>query len=277
MADPLVLSPTSLAMFRRCPQQWAYRNLERFTMPPPVKVKLGAATHTAVEHDMRQKVETREDLKTNEVLDRYDSAFDEEIAEGVEEDEPIGKAKDDGVRMLKLFMEGSDGQPAVAPRLQPLWVERATQFRVVKEHVAGCERGAECSCGVPFNVTLDMAVEETAGPVVRDLKTTAKMPSGGIHLMQVAAGAIGYEVETGTPPADTAVDYLIRTKQAKYHEERSGPVDAHMKRVFATQVDHAVTMINAGLFPTLGTEGVVPACGSCGYKPICPAWRKPRR
>lgn len=271
MADPLVLSPTSHKQFRRCPQQWYFRNIERFTMPPPVKVLLGSAVHTAVEHDLLQKVESREDRPTAEVLDRYDGAFDDEIKGGVDEDEPIGKAKDDGVRMLKMFMEGSDKQPAVAPTLQPVWVERATQFRVIKEHVEGCDRGAGCDCGVPFNVTLDMATEDDA---VHDLKTTARAPSGGAHLMQVAAGAIGFEVETGRPAQDTVIDTLIRTKEAKYHRESYGRVDEHMKRVFATQVDHTVKMINAGLFPTLGTEGIVPACGSCGYKPICPAWRR---
>lgn len=243
-------------------------------MPPPVKVKLGAAVHTAVEHDMRQKVESREDVKTSEVLDKYDAAFDDEMKEGVLEDEPIPKAKDDGVRMLKLFMEGSAEQPPVAPTLQPLWVERSTQFRVVKQHVEGCQRNESCECGVPFNVTLDMATQEADGVAVRDLKTTARMPSGGTHLMQVAAGAIGFEVETGEEPSETAIDYLIRTKQAKHHTERWGRVDDHMKRVFATQVHSAVQMITAGNFPTLGTEGIVPACGSCGYKPVCPAWRR---
>src|SRR5574338_423037 len=245
MADPLVLSPTSLKMFRRCPQQWYFRNIERFTMPPPVKVALGAAVHTAVEHDMRQKVETHEDVQTDEVLDRYAAAWDEETEEIPEPDEPMPKAMDDGVRMLRLFMEGSDDQPPIAPELQPLWVERATQFRVVKEHLPECDRSA-CECGVPFNVTLDMA---TAGDVVRDLKTTGRTPQPGQHLMQVAAGAIGYEVETGRPAQDTVVDTLIRTKQAKYHAESWGPVDQHMRRVFATQVDHTVRMINAGLFP----------------------------
>jgi CRISPR/Cas system-associated exonuclease Cas4 (RecB family) len=128
---------------------------------------------------------------------------------------------------------------------------------------------------VPFNVTLDLAVAGEEGPEVHDLKTTARSPSSsGAHLMQVAAGAIGYEVETGTAPADTVIDTLIRTKQAKYHEERWGRVDGHMKKIFAKQVNSAVQMITAGNFPTLGTEGIVPACGSCGYKPICPAWRR---
>jgi CRISPR/Cas system-associated exonuclease Cas4 (RecB family) len=253
------------------PQQWYYRNIERFTMPPAVKMSLGSAVHTAVEHDLRQKVETHEDRPTNEVLDKYDAAFEEETAGNPEPDEPLGKAKDDGVRMLRVFMDGSDDQPPVAPTLQPVWVERATQFRVVKEHVGGCPRDSTCTCGVAFNVTLDMATVDDA---VHDLKTTARAPSGGAHLMQVAAGAIGYEVETGRVAQDTVIDTLIRTKQAKYHRESYGPVDAHMKRIFALQVDSAVQMINAGMFPTLGTDGIVPACGSCGYKPICPAWKR---
>lgn len=93
--------------------------------------------------------------------------------------------------------------------------------------------------------------------------------------MQVAAGAIGYEAETGEPASDIVIDTLVRTKVPKYVEERwGGPLDGHMKRIFAQQVGSAVDMIGAGNFPMLGVEGVVPACGTCGFRPICPAWRR---
>jgi hypothetical protein len=132
-------------------------------------------------------------------------------------------------------------------------------------------------CGWPFTATIDTVDEARQ---VRDLKTTMRKPAMGAHLMQVGAGAIGFEAETGEAASDLVIDYLVRTKVPDYHQERwGGPVDKQMRRVFATQVDTAYKMINAGLFPTSGVEaGPAGPCTWCGYGPkgsqICPAWRK---
>lgn len=272
MSDQLILSPTSLRQFRRCPQQWAFAHIERIPFPSNVKMALGSAAHKAVEVNYLQKVESKVDVPEDVVLDAYSDSFDSETELIEEPEEPVPKAKDDGVRLVKLYHSGNDEYPAIAPRTQPIMVEAPVQFRVIDEHTEGCPRGEGCSCGVVFNATVDLIDDKDA---VRELKTTGRTPSGGQHLMQTAAAAIGFEVLTGRPASDMVVDTLVRTKQAKHVEDRwGGPVDAHMRRMFVQQVTSAAKMIQSGNFPMLGVEGVVPACGTCAYKSICPVWRK---
>lgn len=266
MAVPVVLSPTSLKTFFTCPQKYEFRHLLYLERPPSVKATIGTSAHRAVEVNYQQKIESRVDVPEDVVLDVFSDTFDNEAKLIDRPEEPIPKAKDSGIGLVKLHHRD------VAPKTQPKWVEKAAQFRLISAHREGCDRGPTCTCGVPFSSTVDLVDEEGA---VRDLKTTARTPSGGAHLMQVAGGALAYEVETGEKAADLVIDYLIRTKIPKYHEERwGGPVDEHLKRIFARQVNTAYDMIQAGLFPANGVEGY--ACGYCEYKPICPAWRRSR-
>ena len=272
MAVPVVLSPTSLKTFLTCPQKYEFRHLLYLESRPSVKATIGTSAHKAVEVNYRQKLETRVDVPEDVVVDAFSDTFDNESKMIDHPEEPLGKAKDSGVGLVKLYHTGTDAQPPVAPRIQPKWVEQSAQFRLISTHREGCDRGPTCTCGVPFSVTADLVDEEGA---VHDLKTTARTPSGGAHLMQVAGGALAYEVATGDAASDLVIDYLIRTKIPKYHEERwGGPVDAQLKRVFARQVTTAYDMIQAGMFPASGVEGY--ACGYCEYKPICPAWKRSR-
>ena len=268
-----VLSASSLSSFRRCPQQWYFSHVEKIRMMPSIKQKLGIAVHAGVEHNYRQKLLTREDEPVSDTLDHYSTVYDNEILEVEKPDEDAGKAKDQGVKLTQLYQVGGWGYKAIAPDIQPLWVERQTTFRVISDHVEDCDRGPSCSCGVPFSATIDLVDEARQ---VRDTKTTARSPSGGQHLMQVASGAIGFEAETGEQASDLVIDTLVRTKTPKYVQERwGGPVDKPMRKVFAQQVNIASSMIQQGLFPASGAEaGQGGPCSWCGYKPICPVWAK---
>lgn len=270
-AAEVVLSATSLKTMLRCPQQYEFGWIERIKAPPSIKQKLGIAVHAGVEHNYRQKLTTRLDEPEADALDAYSTVYDNEILEVEKPDEDPVKAKDQGVGLMKLYHRD------VAPEVQPLWVERQTQIRLIAEHTEDCDRGPSCSCGRPYTATIDLVDEARQ---VRDTKTGARSPSQGLHLMQVAGGAIGFEAETGEQASDLIIDHLIRTKKPNYVQERwGGPVDKPMRRVFAKQVDTAYRMIELGMFPTSGVEaGPGGPCSWCGYGPkgidICPAWRK---
>jgi CRISPR/Cas system-associated exonuclease Cas4 (RecB family) len=266
VAVETAFSASSIKTFLRCPQQWAFAHLEKIRMPPSIKMVLGTAAHAGVEHNYTQKLKSFMDLPELDVLDAYSTSFDTEVQEVEKPDEDAGKAKDQGATLVSIY------QNRVAPQVQPLWVERNTTFRVISQHEEDCP-GGECSCGVPFSATVDLIDEARQ---VRELKTTARTPSGGQHLMQVAAQAIGFEAETGEQASDLIVDTLIRKKVSDYHQERwGGPVDGHMKRTFAKQVTTAASMVKGGLFPATGAEaGPGGPCGWCGYKSICPVWKK---
>lgn len=267
----LVLSATSLKTMLRCPKQFEFGWIERIKSPPSIKQVLGIAAHYGAEVNFRQKLETRVDVPEDVVLDAYSTSYDMGLEEVEAADEDPMKAKDAGAKLMRLHHR------ELAPSIQPLWVERQTQIRLIRQHEEGCDKGESCSCGWPYTATVDLVDEARQ---VRDLKTAQRTPSQGQHLMQVAGGAIGFEAETGEPASDLIVDTLIRTKVPAYHQDRwGGPVDTPMRKVFATQVDNAYRMINAGLFPTSGVEaGPAGPCTWCGYGPkgsqICPAWRK---
>lgn len=267
----LVLSATSLKTMLRCPAQYQFGWIDRIKAPPSVKQKLGIAVHAGVEHNYRQKLVTEVDEPEDVVLDHYATVYDNELLEIETPDEDPGKAKDQGVQLSSIYHR------RVAPEVQPLWVERNTQIRLIAEHTEGCDRGPSCTCGRPFSITIDLVDQARQ---VRDVKTTQRTPSQGQHLMQVASGAMGFEAETGEQASDLIIDTLIRKKIPDYHQERwGGPLDGHMRRVFAKQVDTAYRMIESGLFPTSGVEaGPGGPCSWCGYGPkgiqICPAWRK---
>ena len=262
-----VLSASSLKSFRRCPQQWFFSHIEKIRMAPSVRQVLGISVHWGAEHNYRQKLETRVDEPEDVVLDAYSTVYDAGVAEVEKPEEDPGKAKDQGAKLMQIY------QREVAPPVQPLWVERNTTFRVIKEHVEGCDKGSGCRCGIPFSATIDLVDEARQ---VRDTKTSMRSPSGGQHLMQVASGAIGFEAETGEQASDLVIDTLVRTKVPKYVQERwGGPVDHQMRKVFVQQVSVAHEMIQRGLFPASGAEaGPGGPCSWCGYRPICPVWRR---
>lgn len=273
VAEP-VLSASSLKSFFRCPRQYAFSHIERIRAKPSVRQTLGIAAHTGVEHNFAQKLETRVDEPLDDTLDAYSTAYDAGIVEVENPEEDPGKAKDQGAKLVEIY------QDRVAPETQPMWVERQSIIRLIASHDEDCDLGPECQCGVLFSATIDLVDEARQ---VRDLKTTQRTPSQGVHLMQLAGGAIAFETETGEQATDLIIDYLIRKKVSDYHQERwGGRVDAHMRRVFATQVQTAHSMITAGTFPATAAEaGPGGPCSWCGYGPkgidICEVWRRPKR
>lgn len=270
-AEP-VLSASSLKSFFRCPKQYEFSHVERIKAPPSIKMHLGTSVHAGVEHNYQQKIESREDEPIEKVIGAYEEVWDYGIQEFEKPDEDPGKTKDQGITLLRIH------QGEVSPETQPMWVERNSTFRLIASHTEDCDGNGTCRCGVPFSATIDLVDEARQ---VRDLKTTGRTPSQGLHLMQLAGGAIAFEAETGEAASDLIIDYLIRTKVPKYHQERwGGGVDRQMKKVFAMQVETASKMINAGIFPATAAEaGPGGPCSWCGYGPrgidICPVWRKP--
>lgn len=269
-----VLSATSLKSFLRCPKQYYFSHIEEIKAPPKIRMMLGTAAHAAVEHNFVQKIETREDEPLADVQDAFSTSYDYQIQEVEKPDEDPMRAKDQGLGLVRVH------HFEVAPEVQPLWVEQQAIIRLISTHAEGCDEGESCTCGVPYSATIDTVDEARQ---VRDLKTTERTPSMGQHLMQVAGGAIAFETLTGESVNDLIIDYLIRTKVPKYHQERwGGKVDAQMRRVFSQQVEMAYQMINTGMFPATGIEaGPGGPCSWCGYGPkgidICPVWRKPKR
>jgi hypothetical protein len=259
MAEQFVLSASSLNTFLRCGRQWMYAYLMGIKAPPSLRASRGIAVHSAVEYNMRQKMDTRTDLPTADVLDAFSSEYDAIIADGYEArpDETPGSVKDMGVRLTELHHK------RVAPAIQPVLVEEPISFEIN---------------GQPWTGQIDLAEEEPMnlwgepemGLALIDTKTSASSPKPEQYAVNMTGYAIGVQQKTGRRIARVKFDYLVATKEPKYVPIDSGPVSDDQIRSFAWLVADVAGQIKKGAFPANGINnpGV---CDWCGYRNICPA------
>lgn len=257
MTTPVVLSASSVSTYLRCGQQWYYAYVMNYKEPPNLKKVVGIATHRAVELNMEQKITTRVDLPTTDVIDAFSDSFDTEVV-GIDASErkEAGDAKDSGVKITRLYHE------VVAPPIQPYWVERQVQYAVD---------------GIPFTGILDL-VEERYDPVLdarqfilRDVKTTSMTPAKSRYAIQMTGYKIAVEHETNQPTSDVILDFLVRTKVPKYVPMYAEITPATVRQ-FSNVVTNVMAGISAGNFPPNGLVGT--ACSWCGYRDLCPAFKE---
>lgn len=249
MAEPVVLSGSSLATFYRCGQQWYYAYVEAIKAPPTVRQALGISAHTAIERNMTQKVWSGSDLEEDELVETFSTEWDA-IEPDLEDDpkETKGQAKDSGIKVIRMHRQH------VAPNIQPVLVEAPVAFDLN---------------GVPYSGTIDLV--DDAGRV-RDWKTAAQRPHPSFYTNQMTGYAIGYRQKTGLTESEIVLDFHVRTKIPNYVAITSGgPVSDQSISNFATQVEMAYRDINDGRFRPNGAWSSPPVCSWCGYNMICPA------
>lgn len=248
MADPLILSASSIATFLRCGQQWFFAYVERVVSPPTIRQTLGISAHAAIERNMAQKAFSGADLPEEDVLDTYSDHWDRLVSDVEEEDEDPGKAKDSGAKLVRLHHR------EVAPGIQPFWVEQQVQFAVND---------------VPYSGTIDLVDSKSR---IRDWKTTKRTPSQASYLLQMTGYALAYRHLTGETESEVVLDYLIRTQKPSYLPVASGgPIDGDSIVKFSNIVGRVAAAIEAGHFIPNGLSNN--ACSWCGYTNICPAFR----
>lgn len=248
MTEPVVLSGTSLNTFLRCGHQWYLANVVRLKSPPNVRQVLGIAAHSAVEHNMAQKVVSKTDVSMEEMVDVFSDNFDAHVDE-VEDDEDHGQAKDDGIGLVRLHRK------AVSPLIQPVWVEEAGQLTIDD---------------IPYAWTIDIADDKGR---IRDTKTKKRKPTLEENMLQMTGYALGYRQRTGLTETDVVIDGLVRTKVPQYVPLYGGTVNDAQVSSFAATLASVASTIEHGDFPPNGLHNG--ACSWCGYAAIC-RYRKGR-
>ena len=127
MAEPVVLSGSSLNTYLRCARQWELAYVQRLKRPPSLKMALGTAGHFAAEVDLKQKIETHQDLPLDMVLDAFRDSWDKETIDSPEvpdkkETKPL--MLDSGIAAMKVW------HAEVAPDVDPIMVEEPIQFTI---------------------------------------------------------------------------------------------------------------------------------------------------
>lgn len=254
MAEPVVLSGSSLNTFLRCGRQWELAYVYRLKRPPSLKMALGTAGHAAAEIDMRQKMTSGTDLPLDEVLDAFRDAFAEETVDSPEvpekkETKPL--MLDSGVEAMKVWHKD------VAPTVTPIMVEEPVQFSIATGD--GPVR--------PYSGTVDL-VDDTEK--IRDWKFVGKKPDphSGEYVLNMTGYAIGYRKLTGKLESGVQLDHIVRTK-TPYHFPIGDdkPVPDESIVAFADIVESVGGSIDKGAFPPTGLKSG--ACSWCGYKREC--------
>jgi len=243
MPDPVVLSASSLQTYLRCGHQWYLAYVVRLKRPPNVRQVIGLAAHTAVEHNFAQKIESKIDVPTDEMVEVFSDNFDSLAVDIEDPDEPLGSAKDSGVKLVKVHAR------EVSPAIQPVWVEKAGQFTINDQ---------------PYSWTVDLVDDRDR---VRDTKTKARAPKIEDFMLQMTGYALGFRQETGRVESDVVIDALVRTKVPYYLPLYGGQVNDNRIQSFASVVGSVGRSIENGDFIPNGlTNG---ACSWCGYADIC--------
>lgn len=261
MAEPFVLSASSLNTFLRCGRQWMYAYAMGIKAPPSLRASRGIAVHSAVEVNMRQKMDTHVDLPKADVLDAFASSYDEVIADGYEArpDETAGSVKDSGVQLTALYHD------TVAPKIQPVMVEEPISFDISGQVWTGQIDLAE-------DEPINLWGEPEMGLHLRDTKTSSSSPRPEQYALNMTGYGIGAQVKTGRKIAKVSFDYLVATQRPKYVPIEQGPLTDEQIRSFAWLVEDVATQIKRGAFPANGINnpGV---CDWCGYRAHCPAYK----
>lgn len=253
MSDVQVFSASSVNTFMRCEKQWEFAYVYELKRPPSIRMVLGTSAHAAEEVNYKQKLETKIDLPTSDVLDVFSDAFDDGARDAVpdtgEEKESRGEAKDSGILTLTKYHK------KVAPEIEPLWVEHEGLMHVDD---------------IPYSYTIDLVDTKRR---VRDHKFTKRRPqSSGDYRLGMVGYAMAYRNETGETESDVVLDYMVRTKDPYHWPVASeGPVPDRAISAFAGVLDTVNRAVQEGNFLPTGLQHH--ACSWCGYKDICDAYQ----
>ena len=257
------LSPSSLGMLQRCPEQYRQRYMLGRKERPQVSMVMGSAAHSTFERNYQQKIESHVDLPLREIVDFFD---DEAWPSTIEDDGGVdnivwhSRSHDDarttGRMMITAYHE------SVAVRVQPTAVEK--EYRLEVDGLA-----------VPLVGKLDV---ETDGPSI-DVKTSSRRtttlkPSwwlqGWIYSL-FTQKHIDWHVITSVRHPETITPLESGAlRQYTSPEIRENTIDT-VKRLASMANALYVKFGPDEPWPTTGIAHGV--CSWCGFRPNCPAWK----
>jgi hypothetical protein len=261
VANPTILSGSSLNTWNECPKEWEYVYLWRLEQPPSYKMALGTAAHYAVEVAMRHHMEHGE----YPPLDVWQGAFEESwdietIDAHPRNDKPEESMEahfGSGLLCVRFYAE------QIAPTIVPFRVEHPIRFTIN---------------GWVWTGTIDL-LEDTSRDVdgapelhvkLRDHKFTSKRPDNPARYRWPMIGyAIGLRKDLGIIEDDVQLDYIIRNKKpVHFPVSTGGPATDQDILDLAQEIENAMEGINRGSFPPLGNQTGV--CNWCAFRTTCP-------
>jgi hypothetical protein len=241
------LSATRVNMFMRCSMQYYFRYCEERIAPPSGAMSLGCSFHAAVEHNYRQKLDSRVDLKGAEILDAFSADFEERKHETAWlEDEEPGAFKDQGVGLL------SEYHGVISPTVQPSSVER--EFSIPFENKPWT-----------FEGRVDLLDDKDTLIETKTIGRTPGKPEPA-HLLQTTAYVTGFR-SAGDKESGARIDYAVKNKKPKVVSHFFDVQDTQIE-FFLAQVARVAHMIENEMFLPNRNQRL---CSHrfCGYATRC--------
>lgn len=248
------LSPSQLETYCRCPEQYRRRYIEGEIIPPGIAILKGKGFHVGAETNMRQKIDSHEDLPASEIVDAAVSGFETEAAGGYlltadESESDVGQAKDSLAAMAECHAEQQ------APDYQPVLVEQRVRIELP---------GARDLLGI-----VDLA--DDLGRVT-DFKTAGrkKRQEDADTSVQLTTYAAAYHAVRGEPPKSLRLDSVVQTRAGKTYRDLLETQRSEPDLIaLANRINAIASGVEAGNFPptTPGAWWCSPRW--CGYWATC--------
>jgi hypothetical protein len=251
--NPLVLSGSSLNIFMECPKQWEYAYIWAKRMAPSYKMALGIAAHDAVEQGLRFLKRTGMYPPDRFWIDAFDTSWDlvtkDTRPKNNQPAESADAHKRSGQQAVGFYAR------QIAPTLDIVAFEEPMAI-TINDHV--------------WTGTIDLIDRMPDGRLrLRDHKFTAKRPDSTDRYKRPMIGYyLGATAKFGEIAA-VQVDYIVRGTRDKPPTFIPILMEISQQDIldFATDVEEAVTSIEAGRFPPLGNQTL--ACRWCPYRKVC--------
>jgi putative RecB family exonuclease len=252
------LSSTQLDTFCRCPEQWRRRYIEGDVIPPGIASAKGKGFHTGAETNMRQKIETYEDLPVSDIVELSVAAFEAQAHGGIAftDDEHtrgpsivIGEAKD-SLRVLATVHAQQQ-----APDYQPILVEQTVRIEL--------PNAPRDLLGI-----IDLADNLDR---VTDFKTAGrkKNQADADDSVQLTTYAAAFHAHTGRQPSEVRLDSVIQTKTKTDRQVITSQRGGADFSALAHRINAVTRAIDAGNFTPTAPGSWWCSARWCGYWSTC--------
>jgi len=187
------LSVSQINCYLTCPAQYYFKYIQKVPQIPDEKLTRGKAVHKGIEYNLRQKIETRNDLPISEVLEYTVSEF--EVFS--QETEFLKKGKKEVQAETVSLVEYY--QTKIAPKIFPLYVEERLELSFVNTEYT-------------LLGFVDIVDEDYN---IHDLKTSERKPADTVinDNLQLAAYALAFREMSGKKESQVSLDYLVSNKK----------------------------------------------------------------
>ena len=252
MKDKPHLSPSSITQYMKCSAQYMFKKIIGPT-PPTIALLYGKSIDEAINVDLEQKIETREDLPVDDLKDAFVTGWDEgkQLTLFHSNDKPE-ELREIGVKSIEHWHKD------IANSVQPSHVQEKL-FVEFEDFDYNILQFADV-------ITEDRVIidNKTAGRSITEKNGIISVPHD--HRLQLTLYDIGFKVNYGKEPTELGLDYLIKNKTPKSQRTRWKPNK--------TDKNYALTLFK-GVAKGIDNETYIPNRSHfmCS-KRFCAYWRE---